>query len=84
MRPVLRAYALGYASSTAPRILTLFLTYLGRKRKGLDEQPERVFLASLRKILRGGLEWRRFPTFCAALIGGSTLFEARTRSHLLV
>lgn len=77
LRPVLRAYVLGYASSTAPRILTLLLTHLSRKRKNIDERPDDYFLYSLLRILKGGLEPQRFPTFCAALVGGSTLLEAR-------
>lgn len=79
LRPVLRAYVLGYASSTAPRLLTLLLTHLSRRSKnvGLDEKPEEGFLHPFVRILKGGLELQRFPTFCAALVGGSTLLEAR-------
>ena len=77
LRPVVRAYVLGYASSTTPRILTLLLTHLSRRRKNIDEKPDDHFLHSLIRILRGGLELQRFPTFCAALVGGSTLLEAR-------
>jgi hypothetical protein len=77
LRPVLRAYVLGYASSTAPRLLTLLLTHLSRRRKNIDENPEDYFAPSLLRILKGGLELQRFPTFCAALVGGSTLLEAR-------
>ncbi|TAQ83982.1 hypothetical protein B7494_g7695 [Chlorociboria aeruginascens] len=69
LRPVLRAYILGYASSTAPRLLTLLLTHLSKRRKNIDEKPEECFLPSLLRILRGGLELQRFPTFCAALVG---------------
>ncbi len=75
-RPVLRAYALGYASSTLPRLLTLVLTTLGRRKKALDEKSKIYFLVSVLRILRGGLELQRFPTFCAALVGGSTLLGA--------
>lgn len=77
LRPALRAYVLGYASSTAPRILTLLLLHLNRRRKNIDEKPNEPFLPSLVRILRGGLELQRFPTFCAALVGTSTLLEAR-------
>lgn len=76
VRPVLRAYVLGYASSTAPRLLTLLLTHLSRRRKNIDEKPDDYFLLSFFQILKGGLELQRFPTFCAALVGGSTLLEA--------
>lgn len=78
LRPVLRAYVLGYASSTAPRLLTLLLSHLSRRRKNIDEKPDDYFLLSFIRILKGGLEVQRFPTFCAALVGGSTLLEART------
>ena len=84
LRPVLRAYVLGYASSTAPRLLTLLLTHLSRKRKNIDEKPDDYFLLSLIRILKGGIELQRFPTFCAALVGGSTLLEARDHDILLV
>ena len=81
LRPVLRAYLLGYASSTAPRLLTLLLTHLSRRRKNIDVNPDDPFFPSLVRILRGGLECQRFPTFCAALVGGSTLLEAREFHH---
>ena len=77
IRPLIRAYVLGYASSTAPRLLTLLLTHLSRRRKNIDENPDDCFFPSLLRILKGGLEWQRFPTFCAALVGGSSLLEAR-------
>jgi hypothetical protein len=77
LRPVFRAYVLGYASSTVPRVLTLLLTTLSRRRKSVDEKPDDTFLLSLFRILKGGLEFQRFPTFCAALVGGSTFFQAR-------
>jgi hypothetical protein len=85
LRPVLRAYVLGYASSTAPRLLTLLLTHLSRRRKniGIDEKPEEGFYHPFVRILKGGLELKRFPTFCAALVGGSTLLEAREFPPLL-
>ncbi|CAG8976376.1 hypothetical protein HYALB_00006148 [Hymenoscyphus albidus] len=74
LRPVLRAYFLGYLSSTAPRVLTLLLTYLGRRNKDVEGKDSK-FLSSLLGILRGGLELQRFPTFCAALVGGSTFLQ---------
>jgi hypothetical protein len=77
LRPVFRAYVLGYASSTVPRVLTLILTHLSRRRKTIDEKPDDSFLLSLFRILKGGLEFQRFPTFCAALVGGSTLLQVR-------
>jgi hypothetical protein len=80
LRPVLRAYVLGYASSTAPRLLTLLLTHLSRRRKNIDDRPDDYFWTSFVQILKGGLELQRFPTFCASLVGGSTLLEARVVS----
>jgi len=80
LRPVVRAYVLGYASAVAPRLLTLVLQHgAARRRKGRDlangSQPRDSFVASLRRIVRGGLDPQRFPTFCAALVGGTTLFD---------
>jgi hypothetical protein len=72
--PLVRAYLLGYLSSTAPRLLTLLLT-LSKWRKGITEKgPGNVFCSVL-SVLRGGLDWQRFPTFCAVLVGGSTLLQ---------
>ncbi|KAI1826907.1 integral membrane protein [Xylaria intraflava] len=83
LRPVLRAYILGYASAVAPRVLTLILQHHGRrKRRGPDDgevQPHESFLASLRRILCGGLDPQRFPAFCAALVGGTTLLDILVR-----
>ncbi|CAG8959961.1 hypothetical protein HYFRA_00012678 [Hymenoscyphus fraxineus] len=76
LRPVLRAYFLGYLSSTAPRVLTLLLTHLSRRNKDVEGKDSK-FLSSLLGILRGGLELQRFPTFCAALVGGATFLQAR-------
>ncbi len=78
LRPLIRAYLLGYASSTVPRLLTLLITRLSKRRK--SPQDGESFGVSVLRILRGGLEWQRFPTFCAALVGGSTLLQARDPS----
>ncbi|KAI1506327.1 integral membrane protein [Biscogniauxia marginata] len=79
LRPLIRAYVLGYASAVAPRLLTLVLQYVTKRRgnKGPKSvtQPHDCFVTSLQRILRGGLEPQRFPTFCAALVGGTTLLE---------
>jgi hypothetical protein len=37
---------------------------------------------SLEHILRTGLDWRRFPTFCAVLVGGSSLLEVSPFRYL--
>jgi hypothetical protein len=83
--PVLKTYALGYLSSTAPRVITLILThitYLTGRRKHLQDSPY-LFPASFIQIIRGGLELQRFPTFCAALVGGSTFLQARDSPSFL-
>jgi hypothetical protein len=81
LRPVVRAYVLGYASAIAPRLLTLALQHGTRWRKGRglanETQPHDSFVESLRHILCGGLDPQRFPTFCAALVGGATIFDVR-------
>lgn len=90
LQPLVRAYLLGYASSVAPRLLTVLLTYftaLRRKRRGLplaqsDKASFSYVRDSVRHILHAGLDWRRFPTFCATLVGGSTLLEAPLRTLL--
>ncbi|KAJ4859059.1 hypothetical protein T069G_07326 [Trichoderma breve] len=80
LRPLVRAYLLGYASAVAPRLLTLMLQFISKKRKSAkkylsSDKDERSFKDSAFKILRTGLDPRRFPTFCAALVGGSTLLQ---------
>ncbi|KAI0020400.1 hypothetical protein F4780DRAFT_370868 [Xylariomycetidae sp. FL0641] len=90
LRPLIRAYVLGYASAVAPRLLTVVLQHVTRRRRNKGDathvtQPHDSFLASLQRILRGGLDLQRFPTFCAALVGGTTLLEvlvARCLSRL--
>lgn len=73
LRPLARAYLLSYASVVGPRLLALVLQKAARKREGRGAE----FHLSVHKVLRSGLEVQRFPTFCAALIGGSTLLEVR-------
>ncbi|KAK5660785.1 hypothetical protein OQA88_12152 [Cercophora sp. LCS_1] len=80
LRPLLHAYILGYASAVAPRLLTLLLQHI-TKLKNAGRKDEKScrnnepFLASLERILRGGLDPKRFPAFCAVVVGGSTLLE---------
>ncbi|KND94506.1 hypothetical protein TOPH_01087 [Tolypocladium ophioglossoides CBS 100239] len=83
LRPLVRAYLLGYASAVAPRLLTLILQHLSRRRtKNKKTLPadvdERTFVESVVHVLRTGLAPQRFPTFCAALVGGSTLLQVAT------
>lgn len=77
LRPLLRAYFLGYASAVAPRILTLLMQYITRKRrKTATENGQCIgFVTQLRRIVLAGLDPQRFPTFCALIVGGSTLLE---------
>lgn len=80
VQPLVRAYLLGYASAVAPRLLTLLLQHLTRwkhakRQQQMQQQNGDTFLESLERILRSGFDPRRFPTFCAALVGGSTLLE---------
>ncbi|KAL1966107.1 hypothetical protein VTN77DRAFT_4855 [Rasamsonia byssochlamydoides] len=65
-KPVLRAYALGYLTATTPRLLP-WLSSLPRK--DIDNKQK---FKELVRILLGGLGLNRFPTFCAALVGGAT------------
>lgn len=89
LRPLVRAYLLGYASSVAPRLLTLLAQHIPRRTPKSTTHHARngngePFLVSLQRILQGGLDWQRFPTFCAAIVGGSTLLEvsnSSTRRH---
>ncbi|KAJ6441963.1 integral membrane protein [Purpureocillium lavendulum] len=81
LRPLVRAYILGYASSVVPRLLTLVLQHLSRARsKNVNclpaDKDERTFVDSALHILRTGLEPQRFPTFCAVLVGGATILQA--------
>lgn len=81
LRPLVRAYLLGYASAVLPRLLTLVLQHLSNRRRkapdyALPERDENTFLDSCKHVLKTGLDPCRFPTFCAALVGGSTLLQA--------
>ncbi|TLD29023.1 hypothetical protein PspLS_03157 [Pyricularia sp. CBS 133598] len=82
LRPLVRAFLLGYGSSVAPRVLTLLLQRLSRRYKRPENttarQPLQPFFPALFHILRTGFDPQRFPVFCAALVGGSTLLQART------
>ncbi|EGO56660.1 hypothetical protein NEUTE1DRAFT_147264 [Neurospora tetrasperma FGSC 2508] len=73
LRPLVRAYLLGYVSSVAPRLFTLISKHALRWKAGKKQQDG--FVESFVNILRGGMDWHRFPTFCAILTGGSTLLE---------
>ncbi|KAF7559710.1 hypothetical protein G7046_g4420 [Stylonectria norvegica] len=84
LRPLIRAYLLGYASTIAPRLLTLLLQHVARRRRKCisPERDNRTFVQSATHILKTGLQCQRFPTFCAVLVGGSTLLQEPLRSIL--
>lgn len=81
LRPLVRAYVLGYTFCVAPRLVTLLIQRLSRRRPRGDGEARKhqiYYLQAVQRILCHSLEWQRFPTFCAALVGGSTLLEVCT------
>jgi hypothetical protein len=81
LKPVIRAYALGYLMVTAPRLLG-FLKTIRRKYITIDEKVK-----ILRSILATATELNRFPTASAIIVGGSTALPVvvnRTFQRLLV
>ncbi|CEJ53764.1 Putative Integral membrane protein [Penicillium brasilianum] len=68
LKPILRAYALGYLSSVTPKLVTFV------RRLRSQDWSFRQKIQELAHVLAGPLRINSFPTFCAALIGGSTLF----------
>lgn len=97
LRPLIRAYCLGYAFTVGPRVFSILLSHAlrlarsrGQKDAGDHEaassfsssslpfssaSKQRPLLEVLVATLRAGTAPNRFPTFCAALVGGSTLLE---------
>lgn len=85
LRPLIRAYLLAYASSVVPRIVSLLIQHLLNRRKQTatakqngkpqHQRKDASLALSLRSILQDAMHWQRFPTFCAVLVGGSTLLE---------
>ncbi|KAH8712894.1 hypothetical protein HC256_006068 [Beauveria bassiana] len=81
LRPVIRAYVLGYASAVAPRLLTLAVQHVLKLRRNsaqllpADPEDEPTFLVGARHILRSGFDPQRFPTFCAVLVAGTSLLH---------
>ncbi|PKS09697.1 hypothetical protein jhhlp_004318 [Lomentospora prolificans] len=84
LRPAVSAFLFGYASAVGPRILTLLAQYCAAIRaSGHDGEKKRGrAVSSLRSALASGFGWNRFPAFCAALAGGSTLLEVPVRRLL--
>ncbi|RAH66623.1 uncharacterized protein BO66DRAFT_404618 [Aspergillus aculeatinus CBS 121060] len=67
LKPILRAYALGYLSSTTPKIISCLRRIQDKRLSNKDRLKE------LFHTLTNALRLERFPTFCALLIGGSTI-----------
>ena len=67
IKPVLQAYALGYLSSTGPRLVG-FLRTIRRKDKTVQEKIDYLLT-----ILKTSTETNRFPTSCAVIVAGATL-----------
>ncbi|PYI24647.1 integral membrane protein [Aspergillus violaceofuscus CBS 115571] len=67
LKPILRAYALGYLSSTTPRIISCLRRIQDKRLTNTDRLKE------LFHTLTNALRLESFPTFCALLIGGSTI-----------
>jgi hypothetical protein len=93
LQPLVRAYLFGYGYAIGPRLLTLLLQHAARYRRrnkptttAHEPQPQtktqtqrdEPLLAALRRILLAPLDKQSFPTFCAALIGGTTILEVCT------
>lgn len=67
VKPLIQAYALGYLSSTGPRLVG-FLRTIRRKDKTTQEKFD--YLCT---ILKTSTETNRFPTTCAVIVAGATL-----------
>lgn len=82
LRPLIRAYLLGYATAVGPRLLTLVLQYVAKRRRGQlsPDLDDGSFAKSAKHIVRMGFNLQRFPTFCAVLAGGSTILQEPLKS----
>ena len=69
LKPILRAYLFAHASSTGPRLLNLLVNTRS------NHSNWRQTLTSIHEILLSSLDFNRFPSFCAALVGGYTTFR---------
>ncbi|KAL2832996.1 hypothetical protein BDW59DRAFT_94819 [Aspergillus cavernicola] len=77
LQPILRAYALGYLSSTTPKVVSCL-----RRLWKNNDLSYRDKLRELLRALTGALRLGSFPTFCASLVGGSTLLPLLVLSAL--
>ncbi|KAI9158472.1 hypothetical protein HJFPF1_06467 [Paramyrothecium foliicola] len=85
LRPLVRAYILGYASSVLPRLLALLVRHVTTKRSNNGQTPDkddRPIADSVTHILKTALERHRFPAFCAALAGGTSLLQDPARKFV--
>ncbi|KAL4910108.1 hypothetical protein BDW74DRAFT_48329 [Aspergillus multicolor] len=73
LKPVLRAYALGYLSSATPKIIACL-----RRTWSNNDWSYRRKLEELVRVLAGTLRLESFPTFCGVLVGGSTFLPLLT------
>ncbi|PWY71657.1 integral membrane protein [Aspergillus heteromorphus CBS 117.55] len=67
LQPIIRAYALGYLSSTTPRVIACLRRIQGHD-LSLKEKLTELFNA-----LKSTIRLESFSTFCALFVGGSTL-----------
>lgn len=70
LQPILRAYALGYLSAVTPKLVSY------ARRLGARNWDTTQRLREFAQVLAGPLRINSFPTFCAALVGGSTFLPA--------
>lgn len=76
LKPVLRAYALGYVTVTSPRLLDFVRTL---RKRDLSAQQNFAILSS---ILKTSTQLNRFPTAAAIIVGGATVIP-RLAGNLL-
>lgn len=84
LSPVLRAFVLGYASSTLPQLLTIVITFWSKRRKALESGSNYDVVDALKRVFSISLEWNRFPAFCAALAGSSAVLAVCTHQVVVV
>ncbi|KAH6619001.1 integral membrane protein [Boeremia exigua] len=75
-KPLATAYALGLLSSTSPRLARILVLF------GRGKLTVRAAWLQSIYTLREALALHRFPTFCAVLIGGSTLLQIPIKAVL--
>ncbi|KAL5363526.1 hypothetical protein BJX96DRAFT_167550 [Aspergillus floccosus] len=67
LKPILRAYAIGYLSSTTPKVISLVRRICRGDLHPVQRRDE------LLRALTAAIRLDSFPTFCAATVGGSTV-----------